>query len=73
LCITHLPQLAGFGDQHYRVEKLVSGERTLTRVWPLEHDGRVAELAQMLGGLGEKARESAEEILETVRVEKEGM
>jgi DNA repair protein RecN (Recombination protein N) len=73
LCITHLPQLAGFGDQHYRVEKLVSGERTLTRVWPLEHDERVAELAQMLGGLGEKARESAEEILETVRVEKEGM
>ncbi len=73
LCITHLPQLAGFGDQHYRVEKLVSGDRTLTQVWPLEHDARVVELAQMLGGLGEKARESAEEILEMVRIEKEGV
>ena len=71
LCITHLPQLAGFGDQHYRVEKQVSGDRTLTQVALLEHDERVAELAQMLGGTGEKARESAEEILEMVRVEKE--
>ena len=69
LCITHLPQLAGFGDQHFKVEKRVQGERTLTHVQALDEPARVAELAQMLGGAGEKTRESAEEILEMVRRE----
>jgi DNA repair protein RecN (Recombination protein N) len=70
LCITHLPQLAGFGDQHFRVEKVVAGDRTVTRVLPLSGPERVAELAQMLGGAGEKTVESAEEILEHVHAEK---
>ena len=35
-CVTHLPQLAAFGDQHYQVQKLLKGNRTLTRVEPLE-------------------------------------
>ena len=70
MCITLLPQLAGFGDQHFKVEKQVQGERTLTHVQPLDATARVAELAQMLGGAGEKTRESAEEILEMVRREK---
>lgn len=70
LCITHLPQLAGFGDQHFKVEKEVTGDRTVTRVHPLEGAARVAELALMLGGAGEKTTESAEEILEMVRSEK---
>lgn len=70
LCITHLPQLAGFGDQHFKVEKEINGQRTMTRVRALEGADRVAELAQMLGGTGEKTRESAEEILEMVRTEK---
>jgi DNA repair protein RecN (Recombination protein N) len=67
LCITHLPQLAGFGDQHFRVEKGVAGDRTVTRVRPLAGLERVNELAQMLGGLGEKTVGSAEEILALVR------
>ena len=70
LCITHLPQLAGFGDQHFKVEKEVAGDRTVTRVHPLEGAARVAELALMLGGAGEKTTENAEEILEMVRAEK---
>ena len=70
LCITHLPQLAGFGDQHFKVEKEVTGDRTVTRVHPLEGAARVAELALMLGGAGEKTTENAEEILEMVRAEK---
>ncbi len=70
LCITHLPQLAGFGDQHFKVEKDVQGERTVTRVLALDGADRVAELALMLGGTGEKTVESAEEILEQVRAEK---
>lgn len=67
LCVTHLPQLAGFGDEHLRVEKQVErtddSERTVTHVRPLEGEDRVRELAQMLGGAGEAVLRSAEEIL----------
>jgi DNA repair protein RecN (Recombination protein N) len=66
LCVTHLPQLAGFGDQHLHVEKVVRGERTVTRVRPLGGDERVQEIAAMLGPSGEAAYRSAEEILELV-------
>ncbi|MFZ5915379.1 MAG: DNA repair protein RecN [Chloroflexota bacterium] len=66
LCITHLPQLAGFGDIHLRVQKLVSGERTTTRVQPIDGDERVEELAQMLGVVTEITRQSAQEILDQV-------
>ncbi len=72
LCITHLPQLAGFGDQHFKVEKIIEGDRTVTHVRALAGGERVPELALMLGGLGEKTMESAEEILEYVRQAKEG-
>ncbi len=70
LCITHLPQLAGFGDQHLRVEKVIMGDRTVTRVTPLHDRDRVVELAQMLGGSGEQTLLSAEELLAQVRAEK---
>ena len=51
LCVTHLPQLAAFGDQHLRVEKVVDGQRTRTLVRPLtDPESRLAELASMLGG-----------------------
>ena len=70
LCITHLPQLAGFGDQHFKVEKVIAGDRTLTHVRPLTKADRVAELAQMLGGAGEKTLATAEELLLLVREEK---
>jgi len=70
LCVTHLPQLAGFGDVHFRVEKRVDeteeGERTVTRVRRLEGPAQVEELAQMLGASGEAAYRSAEEILQQV-------
>jgi DNA repair protein RecN (Recombination protein N) len=49
LCVTHLPQIAAFGDAHYRVGKEVSGQRTTTSVARLESEGRTEELAQMLG------------------------
>ena len=70
LCITHLPQLAGFGDQHFKVEKVLAEDRTVTRVGALSPEARAAELALMLGGTGEKTLGSAEEILEMVRAEK---
>jgi DNA repair protein RecN (Recombination protein N) len=66
VCITHLPQLAGFGDAHFRVEKQIDGERTVTRVSPLAGATRIDELAQMLGASGEGATLSAQEILASV-------
>ena len=62
LCITHLPQLAAYGDQHFRVEKVQRGGRTFTTVGPLTPVERLAELAQMLGGSGEANRQSAAEL-----------
>ncbi len=63
LCITHLPQLAAFGDLHYRVSKQIEGERTTTAVHPLQGDATVEELAQMLGNLSDATRASARELL----------
>ena len=71
LCITHLPQLAGFGDAHFRVEKQVVGGRTVTLVRPLlTAEERVRELALMLGGETPATRGSAHEILEQVEQSK---
>lgn len=66
VCITHLPQLAGYGDAHFKVEKHVDGERTLTHITALTDQARVEELAQMLGASGEGATLSAQEILSGV-------
>lgn len=66
VCITHLPQLAGYGDAHFRVEKHVDGERTSTRINELKMTMRITELAQMLGASGEGATLSAQEILDSV-------
>jgi DNA repair protein RecN (Recombination protein N) len=70
LCITHLPQLAGFGDAHFKVAKHVNGERTTTAVTPLSGDDRVDEITQMLGTEGEATRQSAVELLQIVAEEK---
>jgi DNA repair protein RecN (Recombination protein N) len=69
LCITHLPQIACFGDRHYRVVKTVSGERTVTSVDILSEDDRLDEIARMLGGaeLTKKTKEHAREMLELSR------
>lgn len=63
IVVTHLPQLAGYGDVHFRVSKGVVDGRTVTRVADLDRDGRVRELAAMLGTQGEHATGGAESIL----------
>lgn len=50
LSVTHLPQVAAQGEHHFGIQKDVRGGKTLTRVKALDADGRVAELARMLGG-----------------------
>jgi DNA repair protein RecN (Recombination protein N) len=63
LCVTHLPQLAAFGQQHYRVQKHVHAGRTTTQVDALQGEPRVLELAAMMGEVGEGTRQSALELL----------
>lgn len=67
LCVTHLPQLAAFGDQHFRVVKLLSEGRTTTQVELLSNQSRLEELAQMLGNLTDANRSAAQETLETAQ------
>ena len=51
LCVTHLPQLAAYGDLHFSVRKSVHEGRTTTQVQALEEEERLTELALMLGGV----------------------
>jgi DNA repair protein RecN (Recombination protein N) len=61
--VTHLPQMAGYGDVHYHVSKAVTGDRTRTKVDALAYEARVTELAEMLGTQGDHARGGAADIL----------
>lgn len=69
LCITHLPQIAVFADQHFKVEKVVRGERTLSTVRRLTRKEQQEEIARMLGGLKitAKTRAAARELLVQAR------
>jgi DNA repair protein RecN (Recombination protein N) len=67
LCVTHLPQLAAFGDQHFRVLKQIDSGRTTTHVEQLGEDSRLEELAQMLGTLNDANRAAAHETLNMAR------
>ncbi len=50
ICITHLPQIAKFGDQHYSISKHVTKGRTRTSISLLSDKDRYKEIARMLGG-----------------------
>ena len=65
LCITHLPQLAAFGDQHFQVQKNVENGRTTSQVQKLEADARLRELALMLGEVSEATLNSANDLLQS--------
>ncbi len=64
LCITHLPQLAAYGDDHFNVAKRVESGRTHTVTHLLEYTERIEELALMLGGQTESNMRSAEQLLQ---------
>ncbi|MEX0789889.1 MAG: DNA repair protein RecN [Actinomycetota bacterium] len=63
VAVTHLPQIAAYGDRHLCVLKRVESGRTTTRVAPVEGDARVAELTQMLGSDTAATRRKAAELL----------
>jgi DNA repair protein RecN (Recombination protein N) len=70
IVVTHLPQLAGYGDAHFRVSKEVVEGRTITAVTNLDRDGRIDELAAMLGTNDHHARGGAQSILHQAYVVK---
>jgi DNA repair protein RecN (Recombination protein N) len=65
LCVTHLPQIATFADQHYLIEKKNSADRTRTAVRLITGEERTEEVARMLSGakLTETSRKHAEQML----------
>lgn len=50
IAITHLPQIAGMADVHFRVEKVIKGKRAVTQVSKLSEEERVLEVATLLSG-----------------------
>ena len=50
ICVTHLSQIAVMADNHLMIEKSIVGDRTETHVTQLDMDGRVAEVARIMGG-----------------------
>jgi DNA repair protein RecN (Recombination protein N) len=50
LCVTHLPQIAAHADSQFRIAKRERAGRTVTDIEHLDREGRIVELAQMLGG-----------------------
>jgi len=72
MVVTHLAQIAGFADTHYRVAKSVSSKRTTTQVELLEQEGRIHEMAEMLGGATGSAMQNAQELFEAAQQVKQG-
>jgi DNA repair protein RecN (Recombination protein N) len=71
LVVTHLPQLASYGDKHFHVRKDMEQAHAATHVKVLEDtQERITELAEMLGASGETGKQSALGILEEARVRK---
>ena len=65
LCVTHLPQIAAFADQHFLIEKRESAGRAQTRIRQLAAEERKQEIARMLSGakITEASLKNAEQML----------
>ena len=72
ICITHLPQIACFGDSHLQVSKKVTKGRTITFVQELDDEQKVEEISRMLGGVNvtETTRKHAREMIKGSKVSK---
>ncbi len=73
LCVTHLPQLAAFGDEHFHVFKVVQDGRTVTMVEALQGKRREQELAVMFGGDTEANRTAAQDTLANALFRKQAL
>jgi DNA repair protein RecN (Recombination protein N) len=69
ICVTHLAQIAALGQNHYVVEKQSTGGRTYSTIKHLSGEGRISEVARMLGGRTDSsaARTHASELIKGAR------
>jgi DNA repair protein RecN (Recombination protein N) len=69
LCVTHLPQIAGFADHHYSVSKRESNGRTVAVIDELDADSRKREIGRMLSGerITPEALRHAEQLMKAAR------
>ena len=67
ICITHLPQIAAYGKQNYKIEKASDRFRTYTTVKALNDHEKVKEIARLIGGieLTETALANAQELIDS--------
>jgi DNA repair protein RecN (Recombination protein N) len=65
ICVTHLPQIAGFADHHYFVEKHSERDRTVSSIQELTPEARTREIGRMLSGerITQEALRHAEQLL----------
>ena len=72
LVVTHLPQVAAYADRHLTVVKSRDGEVTVSGVTTLDEEGRIRELARMLGGMedSDTAQAHARELLAAAQAER---
>ncbi|MEW6097164.1 MAG: DNA repair protein RecN [bacterium] len=73
ICITHLPQIAAYAQNHLHVEKKVIGDKTQTLVNKLDRTSRIKELAHLLDGheVSDTSLKHAEELLDKVSASEE--
>ncbi len=69
LCVTHLAQIASFADNHFLISKSESENKTYTKVETLDNDGRIHELARIIGGAetSQLSLDTAAEMIENAR------
>ncbi len=71
VCITHLPQIAAYGDAHFHIRKIIAGDRTVTQAETLHDQKRIDELAGMLGAVTDTNRASVRELMGEAAKEKQ--
>ena len=71
-CVTHLPQVASLGNNHFRIMKISDGKSTRTGISLLNDEERIEEIARMLGGveITQRTRDHAAEMLASGRKDK---
>ena len=69
LCVTHLAQIACFADNHFLISKSESENKTYTKVDNLDNDGRIHELARIIGGIeaSQLSLDAAAEMIENAK------
>lgn len=69
LCVTHLAQIAAFADNHFLISKSESDNKTYTKVESLDNDGRIHELARIIGGIEQSqlSLDTAAEMIENAK------